>query len=249
MSRLTPPRACWSAAWATSPFYSRPLARICRQGRLDQAAEQSQVSLQIATELRELAVLAHGHLLLAVISLQRGDNPTSAQEAQRGLELYARAGDLAGQGTTHNQIANANFNMGLWTAADQAYRQASEVFEALAAGDLLEAEAQGQQGLVLARELEMENEAGIALRLLGEVALAQHVDKGQMAVRILKTPEGPAVRLGVLTSRRRAHDRPAGHARGRRERVVRHAVPDDVAVGLYARGELVALVGGLEFER
>src|ERR1035437_8843428 len=52
-------------------------------------------------------------------------------------------------------------------------------------------------------------------QLLGEMPLAQRVDEGQTTVRVLEAPEGPAVRLGELTSQWRAHDRLSGHAGGR----------------------------------
>ncbi len=238
----------------------------------DLALEQAQSALRIAQALNDPHALGRTYLLLAVITLQRGQNQRSVDLARRGLALYMQANDLAGQATAHNQIANALFNMGRWSQAAQSYRQAREIFRrigdlynrafvennlgeialnqgrledalvayrealrlleqtggsdyalgvlhnnlgavlicqgafeaahaqlqvgracfeqvgsrdilpelhrhlaelALRQGNLEEAETQGMRSLALARELAAQNEAGITLRLLGEIALAQ----------------------------------------------------------------------------
>ncbi|MBP7692590.1 MAG: AAA family ATPase [Anaerolineales bacterium] len=102
---------------------------LCRQARLTEAEQQAQAGRVIAEALGELTILARVHMLLAVITLQRGENHASANEASLALELYTRAGDLAGQASAHNQRANAAFNLGGWSEADAAYRRARAVFE------------------------------------------------------------------------------------------------------------------------
>jgi hypothetical protein len=57
------------------------------------------------------------------------------------------------------------------------------------------------------------------------MALSQYVDDRQATVSVPEPREGPAVGLRILANLGRTHDRLAGHAGGRGERVVPRAGP------------------------
>jgi tetratricopeptide (TPR) repeat protein len=59
----------------------------------------------------------------------RGDGDKAIEHFQRAFDLQQRAGDIHGQATMHNQIANAYFAMSQWQEADRHYRQAHEIFD------------------------------------------------------------------------------------------------------------------------
>ena len=125
--------------------------------------------------------LARAHLLLAVLALHRGENQRSAELAQQALDLYAGVKEIAGQATASNQLANALFNLGRWSEADAAYRQAQAAFVRI--GDLY-------------------NRAFVENNL-GEIALNQGRLKDalsfyQAALQNLEASSGSPYVLGVL---------------------------------------------------
>ncbi|WP_420643716.1 adenylate/guanylate cyclase domain-containing protein [Candidatus Leptofilum sp.] len=99
-----------------------------RQGQQDEALEQCRNALEIAEQLGEVTTLGRAYNLLGITSLGSDSNNAIAQ-FQRAYELYQQAGDVQGQATSHNLIANAYFNLGRWRKADFHYRQALRIFE------------------------------------------------------------------------------------------------------------------------
>ena len=104
-----------------------------RQGQHDEALEHCHAALDIAEQLGEVTALARAYNLLGIPSLGSDSNEAIAR-FQRAYELYQQAGDVQGQATSHNLIANAYFNLGRWRQADFHYRQALRIFEQV--GDL-----------------------------------------------------------------------------------------------------------------
>jgi class 3 adenylate cyclase/tetratricopeptide (TPR) repeat protein len=98
-----------------------------RQGNYDDAINQCLTVLNIAEKLGEVTVLARAYNLLGITYL-RSDSTTAIDNFGKAFELYAQAGDLQGQATSHNLIANACFNLGRWQEADHHYRQAQRMF-------------------------------------------------------------------------------------------------------------------------
>lgn len=243
-----------------------------RQGEYDNALAYCARALRIAEKLDVAPALARAHNMLGHIARLHGDRIAAIEQFRLAFDLHQRTGDLHGQATLYNQIANAYFDMGQWREAEQAYVRARTIFDkigdlynraiannnlggilrnqgrlrealmfyeqalhtmeqiggsvwilgvlhmnlggtfvrqceiaearrhlqishdyfqqaqsrdflpemrrclaeaALCTGELLEAAAQGQQALSLARELAMRGEEGCSLRVLGEIALAQ----------------------------------------------------------------------------
>jgi class 3 adenylate cyclase/tetratricopeptide (TPR) repeat protein/ABC-type cobalamin transport system ATPase subunit len=98
-----------------------------RQGNNETALEQCLTVLDIAQKLGEVTVLARAHNLLGITYLRSNSNVAIAN-FQKAFQLYERAGDLHGQATSHNLIANACFNLGRWQEADAHYREAHGTF-------------------------------------------------------------------------------------------------------------------------
>ncbi|WP_420630917.1 adenylate/guanylate cyclase domain-containing protein [Candidatus Leptofilum sp.] len=99
-----------------------------RQGQQEEALEQCRNALEIAEQLGEVTALGRAYNLLGITSLG-SDSNTAIAQFQRAYELYQQAGDVQGQATSHNLIANAYFNLGRWRKADFHYRQALRIFE------------------------------------------------------------------------------------------------------------------------
>ena len=104
-----------------------------RQGQQDDALEQCLAALEIAEHLGEVTALARAYNLLGITSL-RSDSNEAIARFERAFELYQQAGDVQGQATSNNLIANAYFNLGRWRKADFHYRQALRIFEQI--GDI-----------------------------------------------------------------------------------------------------------------
>ncbi|MCB8949316.1 MAG: tetratricopeptide repeat protein [Ardenticatenaceae bacterium] len=104
-----------------------------RQGQQDEALEQCRTALEIAQHLDEVTALARAYNLLGITSLSSDSNEAIAH-FQQAFELYQRAGDVQGQATSNNLVANAYFNLGRWRKADFHYRQALRIFEQI--GDI-----------------------------------------------------------------------------------------------------------------
>jgi predicted ATPase/class 3 adenylate cyclase len=99
-----------------------------RQGDYDDALTQCQEGLRIAHALDEVTALARAYTLLGVINRQLGMSILAIEYFEEAFALNERAGDLQGQAISHNQIANAYFDLARWEEADQHYRQAREIF-------------------------------------------------------------------------------------------------------------------------
>lgn len=104
-----------------------------RQGQQDEALERCLIALEIAEHLGEVTALARAYNLLGIIAL-RSDSHEAIAHFQRAFALYQQAGDVQGQATSNNLIANAYFNLGRWRKADFHYRQALRIFEQI--GDI-----------------------------------------------------------------------------------------------------------------
>ena len=59
----------------------------------------------------------------------RGHNVQAIEHFQRALDLYQQIGDIYGQATSYNQIANAYFSLSQWQQADRSYQLARQTFE------------------------------------------------------------------------------------------------------------------------
>jgi hypothetical protein len=110
------------------------------------------------------------------------DNVMQAIEHfQQAFSLHTRAGDVRGQATTHNLLANAYFDTGQRREAEYHYRQARDIFDKI--GDIY-------------------NRA-FADNNLGEIALYQGrlneaMNSYQMAVQAIEQNGGSPYVLGVL---------------------------------------------------
>ena len=104
-----------------------------RQGDYNTAVTQCKYILEIAGKLGEVTVLARAYNLLGITHL-RGDSSQAIAYFEQAFDAYQRAGDIYGQATAHNLIANAHFNLGRWDQADYHYRQARQMFDQI--GDI-----------------------------------------------------------------------------------------------------------------
>jgi tetratricopeptide (TPR) repeat protein len=134
-------------------FTDNNLGGIARnQGRLDEALAFYQRALQALEQIGgSTYVLGALHMNLGHTYVRRGEIEAAREHLRTSLDYYEQA-----------QVRDF---------LSETYRGCAEA--ALLAGELREAEADAQQALELARELAMQAEQGIALRVLGEVATAQ----------------------------------------------------------------------------
>jgi predicted ATPase/class 3 adenylate cyclase len=100
-----------------------------RQGDYDQALDDCQEGLRIAHALDEVTALARAYTLLGVINRQLGMSVLAIEYFEQAFALYERADDLQGQAISHNQMANAYFDLAQWEEAKQHYNQARETFD------------------------------------------------------------------------------------------------------------------------
>ncbi len=123
------------------------------QGRLEEALSAYQTALsqmeQIGGSLWALGVV---HMNLGAAHVRRGDALTARQHLSAGQDYFERGNirDFMPELRRHQAEAEQ------------------------AADDLSKAQEQGEQALGLARELAMRGEEGLSLRVLGEIATAQH---------------------------------------------------------------------------
>ncbi len=99
-----------------------------RQGDYDSATARCQQALAIADHLGEVTARARAYNLLGITHL-RTNSQLAIESFQRAFNLYQAAGELYGQATSHNLVANAYFNLGHWRQADEHYRQARQLFD------------------------------------------------------------------------------------------------------------------------
>lgn len=99
-----------------------------RQGQYEDALRYCHTVLELAEQQGEVTAVARANNLLGITFL-RGDSQQAIAHFQEAFGLYQQAGDVQGEATTHNLIANAYFSLGQWTEADTHYRQALTIFD------------------------------------------------------------------------------------------------------------------------
>jgi class 3 adenylate cyclase/tetratricopeptide (TPR) repeat protein len=100
-----------------------------RQGDYDKALNECQEGLRIAHALDEVTALARAYTLLGVINRQLGMSVLAIEYFEQAFALYERADDLQGQAISHNQMANAYFDLAQWEEAKQHYHRARGTFD------------------------------------------------------------------------------------------------------------------------
>lgn len=98
-----------------------------RKGNYDQALSLCERSLQVGTERNDIAVQARTYNLLGIIDLRRSSG-SAIEKFEESLRQYERIGNVYGQATCHNLIANGYFAKGELSLADLHYRQSLEMF-------------------------------------------------------------------------------------------------------------------------
>jgi tetratricopeptide (TPR) repeat protein len=98
-----------------------------RQGKYDQALELCERSLQVGTNLNDIAVQARTYNLLGIIDLRRSSG-SAIEKFEESLRQYERIGNVYGQATCHNLIANGYFAKGELSLADLHYRRSLDMF-------------------------------------------------------------------------------------------------------------------------
>ncbi len=98
-----------------------------RQGNFDKAVEHCQRSLQVGEALSNIAILARTFNLLGIIDL-RSSSGGAIERFQESLKQYEQIGNVYGQATSHNLIANGYFAKGELSLADLHYRQSLDLF-------------------------------------------------------------------------------------------------------------------------
>jgi tetratricopeptide (TPR) repeat protein len=120
----------------------------CNQGRLDEALAFYQEGLRSVEQIGgSLWVLGGFHNNLGMTFIRRGEVDTAYEHLRTSQDYFEQAQARDWLPELHYHFAEA----------------------ALLAGELDEAQAQGEQALSLARELAMRREEGCALRTLGEI--------------------------------------------------------------------------------
>lgn len=120
-----------------------------RQGEYRKASQQALASLLAAEELREPSIVARAHSLMGTIDRLRGHLEMAAKHFEEARTIYRELGDLQGQAVAQNSLANALFDVGLWSEADRYYQEAGRIFS--------------QLGIVYNRLMVDNNLGGIAL--------------------------------------------------------------------------------------
>jgi predicted ATPase/class 3 adenylate cyclase len=120
-----------------------------RQAKYDKALELCERSLQVGTALNDIAVQARTYNLLGIIDL-RSSGSNANEKFEESLRQYEQIGNVYGQATCHNLIANGHFAKGELSLADLHYRQSLELFT--------------QMGHVYSQVLGNNNLGGIAVR-------------------------------------------------------------------------------------
>lgn len=98
-----------------------------RQGNYEKATEFCERSLGVADALGDAALRARTFNLLGIIEL-RSSSGRAIERSLEALRAYEKIGDVFGQGTSHNLIANGYFPRGELSLADFHYRQALDYF-------------------------------------------------------------------------------------------------------------------------
>ncbi len=151
-----------------------------RQGNFERAVALCERSLDVAEALDDIAVRARTYNLLGIIDL-RGSGEAAIERFQEALQQYEQIGNVYGQATCHNLIANGYFAQGALGQADRHYRQSLDLFT--------------QIGHVYNQVLVNNNLGGIAIKQgRFEAALGYY----QRAVRQLEQIQGSNWVFGAL---------------------------------------------------
>ncbi|NUM46073.1 MAG: tetratricopeptide repeat protein [Anaerolineales bacterium] len=98
-----------------------------RQGNFTKAIELCERSLQVGEVLNDIAIRARTFNLLGIIDL-RSSSGSAIERFQESLRQYEQIGNVYGQATSHNLIANGYFAKGELSLADLHYRQSLNLF-------------------------------------------------------------------------------------------------------------------------
>lgn len=98
-----------------------------RKGNYDQALALCERSLQVGIKLNDIAVQARTYNLLGIIELRRNSG-SAIEKFEESLHQYEKIGNIYGQATCHNLIANGYFAKGELSLADLHYRQSLDMF-------------------------------------------------------------------------------------------------------------------------
>jgi class 3 adenylate cyclase/tetratricopeptide (TPR) repeat protein len=98
-----------------------------RQGNFTKALELCERGLQVGLALNDIAVQARTYNLLGIIDL-RSSGGKANEKFQESLRQYEQIGNVYGQATSHNLIANGYFAKGELSLADLHYRQSLDLF-------------------------------------------------------------------------------------------------------------------------
>ena len=151
-----------------------------RQGNFERAWELCQRSLAVAQSLADPAIEARAYNLMGIVEL-RGYGKTAVQRFTQSLALYEQLGNVYGQATSHNLIANGYFALSALSKADEHYRQALDLFI--------------QIGNIYNQVLVNNNLGGIALK---QGRLDEALGYYQRAARLLEQTGGSQWVFGAL---------------------------------------------------
>jgi tetratricopeptide (TPR) repeat protein len=138
-------------------------------------------SLQVADALDDAAVRARTFNLMGIVDRRRGDSSAAIRRFEQSLAQYEALGNVYGQATSHNLIANGLYMEGRWTESDEHYRQSLQMFTQI--GDRYD------------QVLVNNNLGGIALKQGRLDAALAYYEK---AVRLLEQSGGSLWVLGAL---------------------------------------------------
>lgn len=151
-----------------------------RQGNHDAALAHCETVLPLAERLEAVTARARANNLMGVAYLNIDSN-RSIEHFLTAFTLYRQAGDIQGEATSHNLIANAYFNLGRWQEAEDHYRQAYNSFN--------------QIGDVYNRAMADNNLGGIALN---RGQLREAVRRYQEGLELLQQIDGSPWLIGVF---------------------------------------------------
>ncbi|MGH2536834.1 MAG: ATP-binding protein, partial [Candidatus Promineifilaceae bacterium] len=101
-----------------------------RQGRVGEALARCQRSLAVSRQLDDAAIRARTFNLMGIVEMRR-DSAAAVERFRQSLAQYEQLGNVYGQATSHNLIANGLFHLGQLTPADSHYRRALDLFTLL----------------------------------------------------------------------------------------------------------------------
>src|SRR5207249_2491481 len=83
--------------------------------------------VRLGEALHEGSICARAYNLTGIIELRR-DAAVAIERFRQSLSRYEQLGNLYGQATSHNLIANGHFALCDWTQADSEYRRSQDLF-------------------------------------------------------------------------------------------------------------------------